>query len=509
MIRFSAALVAVAIGVLIGGIATSKLLLVYIAIVVSAVALVALATGVVLRREELFGEGQALAGAGPGLPAHAGEGHSEVAPSAPAAAQAAPPPPFAEAAAGYADASGTSAPALSGTDLFAARQAPVVKGGTAKGRPAGPVPPWETPAAPGSWSSSAPDWMPATQAGQAASPVGGARSGASSARQDPSPGGTPGRSVSDWGVSDAGSGAGIQTAATAPWPWAVPSSSVSSDPVSSEVPAGKPDAGSGAPPPSWFGRLGDPSAPRATVPEHTVPEEPVPEEPVPEEPEEAVTPVGAVPAETASRDADDEWPARYSWLRDEPGDGQAHETIAAGPASGEPESKPPAPVDTASDTAPESTAPRKPGVPGRSGEDADTGQLAPPTVAAPALTGPPVPPAPDTMAGGPRDTAGEPDGGVSALAGLGDPDGLSLDSDSGPSPETTSEAEAAGEVRSGPAADAAPGTGRVAVVRGVPRYHEPDCVLIRFMPEGDLQKLTIPQAREQGCTPCAACQPEG
>ena len=39
MIRFSAALVAVAIGVLIGGIATSKLLLVYIAIVVSAVAL--------------------------------------------------------------------------------------------------------------------------------------------------------------------------------------------------------------------------------------------------------------------------------------------------------------------------------------------------------------------------------------------------------------------------------------------------------------------------------------
>ena len=42
MIRFSAALVAVAIGVLIGGIATSKLLLVYIAIAVSAVALVAL-----------------------------------------------------------------------------------------------------------------------------------------------------------------------------------------------------------------------------------------------------------------------------------------------------------------------------------------------------------------------------------------------------------------------------------------------------------------------------------
>ncbi len=49
----------------------------------------------------------------------------------------------------------------------------------------------------------------------------------------------------------------------------------------------------------------------------------------------------------------------------------------------------------------------------------------------------------------------------------------------------------------------------MAVVRGVPRYHEADCVLIRFMPEGDVQKLTIPQAREEGCTPCAACQPEG
>jgi hypothetical protein len=56
VIRFSAALVAVAIGVLIGGIATSRLLLVYIAIAVSAAALVALAIGVVLKREELFGE---------------------------------------------------------------------------------------------------------------------------------------------------------------------------------------------------------------------------------------------------------------------------------------------------------------------------------------------------------------------------------------------------------------------------------------------------------------------
>ncbi len=65
MIRFSAVLVAVAIGVLVGGIVTSKLLLVYIAIVVSAVALVALAIGVVLKREEIFG-GLGLVPAGAG-----------------------------------------------------------------------------------------------------------------------------------------------------------------------------------------------------------------------------------------------------------------------------------------------------------------------------------------------------------------------------------------------------------------------------------------------------------
>jgi hypothetical protein len=68
VIRFSAVLVAVAIGVLVGGIATSRLLLVYIAIAVSAVALVALAIGVVLKREELFGEAQGLGGPGGGRP---------------------------------------------------------------------------------------------------------------------------------------------------------------------------------------------------------------------------------------------------------------------------------------------------------------------------------------------------------------------------------------------------------------------------------------------------------
>ena len=72
MIRFSAALVAVAVGVLVAGVVTSRLLFVYVAIGVSAAALVALAIGVVLRRAELFGE----AGASPG-PAAAGASAEE------------------------------------------------------------------------------------------------------------------------------------------------------------------------------------------------------------------------------------------------------------------------------------------------------------------------------------------------------------------------------------------------------------------------------------------------
>jgi outer membrane biosynthesis protein TonB len=48
----------------------------------------------------------------------------------------------------------------------------------------------------------------------------------------------------------------------------------------------------------------------------------------------------------------------------------------------------------------------------------------------------------------------------------------------------------------------------VTVVPGVPRYHTPDCLLIRFMGEDDLQKMTLGEARDAGCTPCRACLPD-
>jgi hypothetical protein len=49
----------------------------------------------------------------------------------------------------------------------------------------------------------------------------------------------------------------------------------------------------------------------------------------------------------------------------------------------------------------------------------------------------------------------------------------------------------------------------VTVVPGVPRFHRSDCILIRFMGEGDLQRMPVERAKEAGCTPCRACQPEG
>ena len=129
MIRFSAALVAVAIGVLIGGIATSKLLLVYIAIVVSAVALLALAIGVVLKREELFGEEQGL------VPADAG------------ASPVLQPPPSALGAATARSRRGRAC-VRHGLPLHSPRprrpRRAAASAGTQGGRTSDPVPPWET-----------------------------------------------------------------------------------------------------------------------------------------------------------------------------------------------------------------------------------------------------------------------------------------------------------------------------------------------------------------------------
>jgi len=49
---------------------------------------------------------------------------------------------------------------------------------------------------------------------------------------------------------------------------------------------------------------------------------------------------------------------------------------------------------------------------------------------------------------------------------------------------------------------------RVTVVPGVPRYHDEDCILVRFLDHGDVEHMSPAAAEKAGCTPCRACHPE-
>jgi hypothetical protein len=57
-----------------------------------------------------------------------------------------------------------------------------------------------------------------------------------------------------------------------------------------------------------------------------------------------------------------------------------------------------------------------------------------------------------------------------------------------------------------PGSKSASGDRQVSVVPGVPRYHASNCILIRFMDAGDLEKMTAAEADAAGYTPCGACQ---
>ena len=426
MIRFSAALVAVAIGVLIGGIATSKLVLVYIAIAASAVALLALAIGVMLKREELFGEGQGLAtaqaGASPVLPAQAGERRGQV-PNG-----LVPPPPSQGAAVGPGAAFAERPPA-------AAAQQGV------------------------SWAgSAAPDAWPSSAAATAAVPA-----------MWQSPPVPAGATVSGWGapaVSEPAATGDPEDGATSVSAWGTSAPSVFA-PHSADAPAASPEAGAEPGSPNWFNPAGRPaSAGKAApgsgngwswpngdsaVPADAVPAGAVPADAGPADNEEPVD--GAAPA-------DEDWPTRYSWLDDEPEE-------------------------------PEADA--------ESGEDKPAGPVAA-TVSEPALAGDATLPA-DVEAPAQATVATE----VIETAKTAEAAEVPGERENDPAGTELLATEPAGTEPG----DQSPAAGLVTVIRGVPRFHQEDCVLIRFMPEGDAQKMPAAAAREAGCTPCAACQPEG
>jgi len=210
-----------------------------------------------------------------------------------------------------------------------------------------------------------------------------------------------------------------------------------------------------------------------------------------------------VSADTAASGTDDDdWPSRYSWLEDDetakpedPDDLPSASTTSPGsPAS--PESPAVRPARDAGDDV-KTTSDREPNADGpldASTDITDTDASEPAT--------------PATAAAEPAGLSEPPEVGAADLSdGTSEIDGTDETAESDADRESDEEAgtDDAGDV---PAAETANDAGLVTILPGVPRYHEENCILIRFMPKSDVQHLTIPEAEKLGCTPCTACQTE-
>jgi len=437
VIRFSAGLVVVAIGVLIGGVATSKLSLVYVAIAVSASALVALAIGVVLKREELFGGGPELvpagAGASPGLPAS-----GRTASSSPA-------PPTANTTVGGSGAvadGATSSVGGGARQPWATQPQPVISPSAGQDRPANGQDAFSAVA----YSSGAhvrPTWTP----------------------REPEPRRDPDRSAALAGGWTTSTTPPSGTPPVAPRAWEGAKASVVSPSGSSGTSAPAAPAGSGGTLRSWFDRPAQPEPP--AVP------------PADEVPASATDTAGGTDVQA---DEDDDWPTRYSWLDDD--ETESEESLPSGESASADEPVPEALMT--SDSKPNADV-----------EDPDAEDGAP---ASPAATDPDLGESAETEPLADEPLADEFD----------DVDGADETDSSDAAPEPVTASEIGDDAEDEPPGGTKQGSGAklVTVVPGVPRYHEPNCILIRFMPEDDVQTKSIPEAKAINCTPCAACQPE-
>jgi hypothetical protein len=306
--------------------------------------------------------------------------------------------------------------------------------------------------------------MRSGQGERQASAASGAGGRAPSARQDTTQAGTPG--------GRAGGGR-----------WGVPN-------ADADAPAVKP-GGTGQAAPSWFDRLGGQAAAPPTVAAPTVASPPV----------SGATGSGvAASGDAGAGDEDDDWPTRYSWLDDEAAEGgEAAETVAAPVAGAEPEGKSPVLAGTGAGTGPADVATS---TTADAVDAADAAGGDPAKAAAADETDADILSFPGPAEPGP---ANDPDG-LDAHDGLAGESGAD---DAGEASHAAAASEAGSEPPATGEGEAAPGSDLVTVVPGVPRYHRSDCVLIRFMPEGDVHKQSVAAARDAGCTPCAACQPEG
>jgi hypothetical protein len=402
VIRFSAALVVVAIGVLIGGMAASSLLLVYVAIGLSVVALLTLALGVALKREEIFGEQGQSALVGQGVNA----GFEQERPGSAASAERSAAPGrqdvygerFGQHAAAFGQAAWAAAPDMH-SGLPGGPSSPSHSDAPTTSAPrTGAGAPWSPPAAPA--APETPPWRERFASPAPQRPAAQTRVDTALTRAD----------LAKTRTDMAEAKAGLTEAKADP-------TEAKADPAPGRSAAL-----------DWFDRIAS-AQPADDI-----------------EAEDA----GAAdsPVDVASVDEADS-PA---------GDANAGTEDATTEAE-------------AADTEDATTE----------AEAADTNAAAN-TVVGNTVVG-------DTIV---RDTVAEP-----STAG----------SDAEPEAEDGVPAEASDSSADGDQENRS-GQREVTVVPGVPRYHDANCILIRFMGDDDLQKMTLDEATEAGCTPCRACVPE-
>ena len=159
------------------------------------------------------------------------------------------------------------------------------------------------------------------------------------------------------------------------------------------------------------------------------------------------------------------------------------------------------------------------------GPTADEGNAPESLIAEPGAGSPAVP---ETAAASPDTAAARPDtDGPSALEAVAEDtgaDGPAVPEDVAEGPDTDTPAtpepaaeDAGADAPAAPGAAAtesdgdgppAPGRVDVTVVPGVARYHRSECILIRFLGAGDLEIMTRQEAEEAKFVPCRACQPD-
>ena len=429
MIRFSAFLVVVAVGTLVAGVVTSKLLLVYIAIGVSGLALLALGAGAAVHWRELTGKPEtATARAGAQAPATS-------LPPAVVPQQVATPEPATAAAA-------SAATGVASTATATAASRPPWSGTLPAGssRPEYLPPAATRPPAPSEWKWRDEPAPRETAAEKPAASLAGQRDRAVADDQPSAP--DDDRSVQDQTMIFRAQP--DQTMIFRAQPAAVAEKHAARTP-------------------------GEPGARTSAEPAARTPAEPAPAAHAP------VSDVTAAPENTATA-ADTARESTAQESESTAAESTAAESTAAesAPPAGDPEPAADTPA-AASGPAPASGSASEDDAPSKTDGQAD--------------------PAPATEP--------EPAGDIA-------PAGNAAPSEDAPSEdEPTDEATTITKaVAPASGAESDLEVTEVTVVPGVPRYHRASCILIRFMGDSDLDKMTVAAAKEAGCTPCRACLPD-